>query len=378
MTITRVVDGNTSAATNLNQLIDLMEGAESIDFLLQSLVATDFKVRLADAAGARKFIIQDSAGVTVATIDSDGAATFTSINLSGVLIIPASASPAQTADASVVWNSAAAPAGKVLTVGDGTSRRTFQPAGQGADLTAASTINPTHNYHRVTGATGITAIGVMPAGFQLKLTFASTPQITHGTALKLAGAANYTVTAEETLEFECDGTNWREVGRKPVVPVVTTPGWTKVSAGSGTAASLNLSGLSGYRRYKVMLNLQGANAQITCTVNGVGGTAYKYGTMRTVASDTFDSLWSNGASTWALTGSTGTTDASVDLLVMHRGAASGSIQGMWSAAFDDVNVFSNNGGGIMTTVQSSITAIAFGWTNSVAYQYVLFGSNDIT
>ena len=376
MTITRVVDGNTSAATNLNQLIDLMEGAESIDFLLQSLVATDFKVRLADAAGARKFIIQDSAGVTVATIDSDGAATFTSINLSGVLIIPASASPAQTADASVVWNSAAAPAGKVLTVGDGTSRRTFQPDGKGADLAAASTINPTHRYHRVTGATGITAIGVMPAGFHLRLTFASTPQITHGTALKLAGAANYTVTAEETLEFECDGTNWREVGRKPVAAAIT-PGWTKVSAGSGTATSLNLSSLSGYRRYKVMLNVQGITDPITCTVNGVGGTAYKYSTLRVSSTTTFNNLYGDGVASWQFTGATD-NDTSIDLLVMHRGATGGTIQGMWNAAYGPGPLFASNGGGIMTTAQSSITAIAIVWTNSLVYQYVLFGSNDIT
>lgn len=221
MTITRVTDGNTSAATNLNQLIDLMEGAESIDFLLKSLTATDFKVRLADAAAARKFIIQDSAGNTVAYIDSDGNASFTSVALSA-LVAPTSASPSQTAEGSLVWDSN----DDYLTVGDGSSRKSFQPAGQGSDLTAAATITPTHNYHRVTGSTGISAISVMPAGFQLKLTFASTPQITHGTALKLAGAANYTVTAEETLEFECDGTNWREVGRKPVA--AATSGLTYV------------------------------------------------------------------------------------------------------------------------------------------------------
>ena len=377
MTITRVVDGNTSAATDLNQLIDLMEGAQSIDFLLQSLVATDFKVRLADAGGVRKFIIQDSAGVTVATIDSDGAATFTSINLSGVLIIPASASPAQTADASVVWNSAAAPAGKVLTVGDGTSRRTFQPAGQGSDLTAASTINPTHNYHRVTGATGITAIGVMPAGFQLKLTFAGTPQITHGAALKLAGAANYTVTAEETLEFECDGTNWREVGRKPVVAAITQ-GWTKVSAGSGTATGLTLSSLSGYRRYKVMLLVQGTTSAITMTVNSVGGTAYKYGAMSTIAADTFNSRYNAGRADWPLSSGSTAVDQAIDVTLMHRGSASGAILAKWDWTGDDTNVFHESGGGIMTTVQSSITTIVFGWTASVGYNYVLFGSNDIT
>lgn len=211
MTITRVVDGNTSAATNLNQLIDLMEGAESIDFLLMSLTATDFKVRLADAGGTRKFIIQDSAGSTVAYVDSDGNASFTSIALTS-LVIPAAASPAQTADASVVWDSD----GDFLTIGDGTSRKAFYPDTAGSDIASASTLTITDSRHRVTGTTTITAISSKPAGYVVVLTFASTPSLTHSSSLRLAGAANYTVTAEETLTFVSDGTNWREVGRKPV------------------------------------------------------------------------------------------------------------------------------------------------------------------
>lgn len=210
MTITRVVDGNTSAATNLNQLIDLMEGAESIDFLLMSLTATDFKVRLADAGGTRKFIIQDSGGSTVAYVDSDGNASFTSIALTS-LVIPAAASPAQTADASVVWDSD----GDFLTIGDGTSRKAFYPDTAGSDIASASTLNITDSRHRVTGTTGVTAISNKPAGYVLVLTFASTVTITHSSSLRLAGAANYTTTAEETLAFESDGTNWREIGRKP-------------------------------------------------------------------------------------------------------------------------------------------------------------------
>lgn len=214
MTITRAVSGNTAAAQELNQLIDLMEGAESIDFLLASLVATDFKVRLADSAGSRKFIIQDSAGSTIAYVDSDGNASFTSIAL-GSLVIPTAASPAQTADGSVVWDSD----GDFLTIGDGTNRKSFQPSKQGSDLASASTLTVTDRYHRVTGAVTITAISVLPAGFEVELTFAGTPQLTNSAGLLLAGAANYTVTAEETLKFKSDGTNWREVGRKPPAAV---------------------------------------------------------------------------------------------------------------------------------------------------------------
>lgn len=246
MTITRVTDGNTAAATDLNQLINLMEGSESIDFLLMSLAATDFKIRLADAGGARKFIIQDSTGATVAYIDSDGNASFTSVALS-TLVVPTSAAPAQTTDGSVVWDSD----DNYLTVGDGTSRKQFQSDNAGSNIASASTLTVTDRKHRVTGTTTITAISTMPAGFHLTLDFAGAVQLTHSTALRLAGSANYTTTAEETLYFVSDGSgNWREVGRKP--QTVTTPGLTLVgsdtterSTSSTTAADLStISGLS--------------------------------------------------------------------------------------------------------------------------------------
>lgn len=243
MTITRVVDGNTSAATNLNQLIDLMEGAETIDYLLTSLTATDFKIRLADAAGARKLIVQDSAGSTVAYIDSDGNASFASMSLSS-FVLPAAASPAQTADASIVWDSD----GDFLTIGDGTSRKAFYPDTAGSDIASASTLTITDSRHRVTGTTTITAISTKPAGYVVVLTFASTPSLTHSSSLRLAGAANYTATAEETLTFVSDGTNWREVGRKPVT--ATSPGMVYVGGDTterttSSTSSATLSTISG-------------------------------------------------------------------------------------------------------------------------------------
>lgn len=368
MTITRVVDGNTSAATNLNQLIDLMEGAESIDFLLKSLTATDFKVRLADAAGARKLIIQDSAGATVATIDSDGNATFTSITLTS-FVLPSAASPSQTADASVVWDSD----NDYLTIGDGTSRKSFQPDGQGSDLASASTITPTHRYHRVTGTTTITAIGTMPAGFKVGLTFAGVLQLTHSTGLRLSGAANYTTTAEETIEFESDGTNWREIGRKPVA--ATSLPWTKVSAGSGTATGLTLSSLSGYRRYQLYLYVESLAATVTMTFNGVSTGSYRYG-YQSVSPST-GSASANGAATdtsITVIPSFSAHDNYIVMNVGHNGGSAARIAATWSAA-GDANV---TGGAQLTTDQTSITSIALSWTNSYVYNYVLLGSNDVT
>lgn len=119
----RVVTGDTAVANDLNQLIDLLEGAASLTeaFKLVSSSGENFIIKLADAAGARKLVIQDSAGVEVASIDSDGGASFTNVTSSGSVILPTSTSPAQTTDGQVVWDSD----DNLLTVGDGASRKTF-------------------------------------------------------------------------------------------------------------------------------------------------------------------------------------------------------------------------------------------------------------
>lgn len=368
MTITRVTDGNTSAATNLNQLIDLMEGAETIDYLLKSLTATDFKVRLADAAGARKLIIQDSAGATVATIDSDGNATFTSMTLTS-FVLPTAASPAQTADGSIVWDSD----DDYLTIGTGSARKSFQPANQGSNIASASSITVTDRYHRVTGTTTITAISTKPAGFHLTLTFAGALQLTHSAGLSLAGAANYTTTAEETLEFESDGTNWREVGRKP--PTAAT-NWTKVSAGAGTATGLTLSSLSGYRRYNLKLYIESLGAAVTVQFNGVSTANYNYQRL------SVDSSTGNPSSLLATSQTSGAIidlgygaapDTYIDINVGHNGGASSKIA--YSAV---ASLYANVVTGWLNTDQSSITSIVLSWTSSLVYNYVLFGSNDVS
>ena len=64
MTITRVTAGSQASIDDLNQLIELLEGTSGYElaFLLRCIASSDFTIRLADAAGAREFIIQDSGG----------------------------------------------------------------------------------------------------------------------------------------------------------------------------------------------------------------------------------------------------------------------------------------------------------------------------
>jgi hypothetical protein len=81
-------------------------------------------------------------------------------------------------------------------------------------ITSAASIElPTaHDVVTITGATGITSISTEGhAGHRVTLIFASTPTVTDGSNLKLAG--NFTATADDTLTLACDGSNWYEVAR---------------------------------------------------------------------------------------------------------------------------------------------------------------------
>lgn len=125
MAITRVVADTTALAADVNKFADYLEGTSGYEvaYMLRVLAANDFIIRLSDAAGARKLIIQDSAGVQVASIDSDGNLTAANVVSSGALIIPASTTPAQTTDASIAWDSD----DDVLTVGTGAAAKKVSP-----------------------------------------------------------------------------------------------------------------------------------------------------------------------------------------------------------------------------------------------------------
>ena len=119
MALTAIVALATSAAADVNQYKDHLEGESSstLAWFLRCSTSNDFIIRLSDAAGARKFSLQDSAGVEVASIDSDG--TVAAIDTSfTALTVPTAASPAQTAVGSLVYDTALL----LLTVGNGSGR----------------------------------------------------------------------------------------------------------------------------------------------------------------------------------------------------------------------------------------------------------------
>jgi hypothetical protein len=91
---------------------------------------------------------------------------------------------------------------------------------QGADIASAATVtlpNPLDgNLIKITGNTGISALsstGIV-AGTRIVLWFTGTPALTHGANFFLQGATNYTVVANDLIEFVYLGASkWQEIRR---------------------------------------------------------------------------------------------------------------------------------------------------------------------
>lgn len=123
MAITSVTDGNTANASDVNQYKQHLEGDAGKTlawFLRQS--SGDFTVLLSSADGSTKFVIQDSGGSEVASIDSDGNLTTAGLTPT-TFTLPSSATPSQTTDAQIVWDSD----DDVITVGTGAATKQFWP-----------------------------------------------------------------------------------------------------------------------------------------------------------------------------------------------------------------------------------------------------------
>lgn len=137
MSMTRVTAGNEASIDDLNQIIDLLQGTSGFTeaFLLRCATSSDFKVRLSDASGARRFEIQDSAGVAQAYVDSDGNLTILgALSIGGGLVLPTSTSPSQTTEGSAAWDSD----DDLLKIGTGSGTKVIGLS-RGAGLSASAT-----------------------------------------------------------------------------------------------------------------------------------------------------------------------------------------------------------------------------------------------
>ena len=121
MALPNPAPGDSVAAAHIDSIRTHLEGGsgDTAPYKLRQS-SGDFIVVLADNAGASELSIHDSDDVEVAHIDSNGNLTATTVTFTN-LDIPVSASPSQTADGRVVWDSD----DDKLTIGDSSSRKTF-------------------------------------------------------------------------------------------------------------------------------------------------------------------------------------------------------------------------------------------------------------
>ena len=132
MALPNPATGDIVAATDITGIKDHLEGANTAPWLLKAAAGSDLILR---AASGRSLRFQDSAAADILVLTGGQG-----ISPSG-LILPASAAPAQTVDGEVKWDSV----NKWFTVGDGTSRKTFKPAGTAGsfELVGENTVEQT-------------------------------------------------------------------------------------------------------------------------------------------------------------------------------------------------------------------------------------------
>ena len=107
--------GDVVAATDVSSIKTHLEGGNTAPWLLIAEAGSDIVLR---AAVSRAVRIQNSSSVDYVVFNSSGVAVAS-------LILPLSAAPSQTADGSLVWDTAT----DRLTVGTGSSRKVFRPSG---------------------------------------------------------------------------------------------------------------------------------------------------------------------------------------------------------------------------------------------------------
>jgi hypothetical protein len=110
MALTNVTAGNTALAADLNQYKEALEGTRTFVPTIAAAAGSDITLQLADAAGARKLIVENSGGTDGFTVDSNGVVTPTILQVTGV------ATPADTVAGRVSYNTTK----NVLVYGNGT------------------------------------------------------------------------------------------------------------------------------------------------------------------------------------------------------------------------------------------------------------------
>lgn len=87
---------------------------------------------------------------------------------------------------------------------------------RGADLASATTVTPTHGFHKVTGTTTVDNIASPTDGHEVMLWFGSALTVRNnggGTGnIRTSSGSDLSVAADTILIFRSDGTVWKQVG----------------------------------------------------------------------------------------------------------------------------------------------------------------------
>jgi hypothetical protein len=194
--------GDTIAADNIDELrvhLTGQSGKTEAWHLRQSTGNT--LITLATADGSNGFRLNDSAGVQVFYVDSDGNVTQAGTFSPGTLVLPNGATPSQTTEASAVWDTD----DDVLTVGTGSATKVVglkRGAGINASATQDLVFDTTAGALEVWNGSAIR--NIFPTDFKYKTAAqVFTANTTYANVTATSGDLAVAIGASEVWLIEC-------------------------------------------------------------------------------------------------------------------------------------------------------------------------------
>lgn len=274
-TLPNPADGAKALASHLRDIKSALEGAATYTaawYLRQT--SGNMGLELSTNDGSTAVRVLDSDQAVVASIDSNGLATFNGMTLT-TFTFPTSATPNQTTEGQAVWDSD----DDLLTVGDGSSRQTFYPGEMYPSVvkykTAAQVFTTDTTFADITASSGnfafpVVANGVYRVHIELNVTYGGSG----GLKLQLTGPAAptlvhvYTVGPSGVQQGADGGTNVEDAFTHTfAIEFAAVTGFSSAFVSTNSSAVDNVPYLVNGRLYIDALIVNGANAG-TVTLQG--------------------------------------------------------------------------------------------------------------
>lgn len=122
MALPNPADGDTIQATDVSDIKNHLEGGsgKTAPYHLK-MSSGSFQITLADNAGATKFRLNDSDGIEVFSVNSDGGVTFSASPTFATLVLPQSAAPTPTVEGQIYWDTD----DNTIKIGDSAATKEF-------------------------------------------------------------------------------------------------------------------------------------------------------------------------------------------------------------------------------------------------------------